>query len=562
MQRHGLTRAWFHQLNSDPARSEVLHAALENDILFVVTSDAKLHALNSETGEVLWERRIGDRDQVSYAPAANSRMVGVINGFQATVLDRRDGTILWQARLPGTPGAGCEMSEFYIYAPLMNGRLVAYCLEDQLARSEEDAVSLIAQSPKSPTDEDTPEKPTEPEDESLAKIVKAFEEAKALVLPPPEEPQREERIVLGTGSSLPLVCQAFGHSWLQPTLCTQSLVYTAPKYLREGQRIKSVDDLLLSAHTEMISWATDRGMVFFAAVENFSKEDMPMRYQISVSPQTYSLDDSETVRIDWGEVDTIVARPTYALSVPPVPRRGVEPERPGYLVVGTRAGYIFPINDQTSEIPWQFSANGPVVQRVAVIEDNIYACTERGGMHALDLETGKELWYAPRLMQFVAASKKNIFALDRLSNLVVIDRETGVRRSSFSARQFKLAYFNVETDRVYLLTKTGLVQCLHEQRLCPDPNCQRPLSATGMDECVHVREASQPIRFRLSCFALREEMKRIGLPRQHEEGAEAEKADGGMVEDDKPLPSNEKEDKDEKVEDEEEEEEDDDPFGF
>ncbi len=541
VQRHGLTRSWFHQLAIDPYHSEVLHVVLESDTLFVTTDDARIHALNSETGELRWERKIGDAKQITYAPAANSRMVATLNGVSAKVLDRYDGTLLWEAKLPGSPGAGCELSEYYLYAPLMNGRLIAYCLEDQLARNEEEAIGLITQLKPAP-DIEIPEKKYD--DPELEKIVHSFNESKKIVLPPPVDEPPRTRIVLDRGSSLPLVSQAFGNSWLQPTLCSQSLFFVPPKS-QEGSSVKSPEELQLTSHSELVSWATDKGKLFVATIENFSKEDLKMRYNVSVSPQSYALDKNQFVKLDWGEVDMIVARPTFMFSDPPVPKRGVPPKRSSRLLVGTRAGYVFAVNDLTSEVIWHFSANGPVVTRVAGIEDRVYACTQGGGMHALNLDTGSitaidpttgdeitvvEYWFAPKVEQFVAASRERIYALDNVKNMVVLDRETGTVLSSFPARDYKICFFNDETDRIYLLTKSGLVQCLRERAICPDPDCDKPLAATGLDECIHIRTALEPLRFRPSCREFVAALRLAGMPPKIEmeegEGGEEMQDDG------------------------------------
>ncbi|HPP52744.1 MAG TPA: hypothetical protein PK777_07335, partial [Thermoguttaceae bacterium] len=53
-QRHGLVRAWFGQVQMDPARSRVQDLCLYEDIFLVQTDRAILHAFEAETGRTQW----------------------------------------------------------------------------------------------------------------------------------------------------------------------------------------------------------------------------------------------------------------------------------------------------------------------------------------------------------------------------------------------------------------------------------------------------------------------------------------------------------------------------
>ncbi len=128
---------------------------------------------------------------------------------------------------------------------------------------------------------------------------------------------------------------------------------------------------------------------------------------------------------------------------------------------------------------------------------------------------------------------------------VSLDRETGAVQSAFPVRKYKIRFFNVETDRIFLITETGLVQMLHERRVCPDPNCAKPLSATGADECIHAREASKPIRFRPTCAEYLQALRLAGMPRtigeDPEDGAEDAESTEGEGEDEEEEESGEEE---------------------
>ena len=97
-----------------------------------------------------------------------------------------------------------------------------------------------------------------------------------------------------------------------------------------------------------------------------------------------------------------------------------------------------------------------------MIEDRVYVSAQLGGMHCLAVKTGKDLWFAPDVFQFVAASKARVYATDRLGRLVVLDAQSGARLDAIATENAPIKLLNTDTDRIYLADETGLIQCLHE----------------------------------------------------------------------------------------------------
>ncbi|HYW80613.1 MAG TPA: hypothetical protein VE890_13600, partial [Thermoguttaceae bacterium] len=95
-------------------------------------------------------------------------------------------------------------------------------------------------------------------------------------------------------------------------------------------------------------------------------------------------------------------------------------------------------------------------------DDRIYVCTQTGGMHSLDGETGRELWWAPQIRRFIAASKQRLYVEDRLGRILILRADTGARLDVLPVTGMPIKLSNCQTDRIYLCTDTGLLQCLHE----------------------------------------------------------------------------------------------------
>jgi hypothetical protein len=320
---------------------------------------------------------------------------------------------------------------------------------------------------------------TEGDDPVLANLVQKFAEVKQSILAEPEPPKKEPEIFLQKAIGIPMLNLSFGNVLVKPLLSTQLIVYNKRHRVTE--------------HRESITWITDRGFLFVAGISSLSRELFELRYMVDSSSQTYYLGSDRIARKEWLDNKELTARPTINQCMPPCTllkdkdseSQVVQGSKvPTFTVTGNKEGYVFAIKE-AGEVVWQFAARGPIIEQIAIIGTDVYCPTSTGGIHALDLFTGKEKWYTPDICQFVAASKNRIYSRDRRSRLVIQDRKTGVPIDSFDARQFDRFLFNLETDRIYVVNDTGLIQCLHERQ---------PQTLDAIQD-----NKPQPIRHRLSC---------------------------------------------------------------
>ena len=101
--RHGLTRAWFAQLDMTQNSDTLAYTTLQHGMLYAQTTGAMIHALDAETGRTAWAEPVGSRDRYSVAPGANDKNVAVVNGSVLYVLDRTTGRMEWSLKLRGSP---------------------------------------------------------------------------------------------------------------------------------------------------------------------------------------------------------------------------------------------------------------------------------------------------------------------------------------------------------------------------------------------------------------------------------------------------------------------------
>ncbi|MGL4942180.1 MAG: PQQ-binding-like beta-propeller repeat protein [Thermoguttaceae bacterium] len=472
----GLKRDWYFQIKLDRDRAKLTHVIYDDKTFFAITDDAMLHAINAETGGYLWSVSVGDREAITLEPAVNSRIVAVVNGTTVTAYDRFTGKLVWQAKMPGVPLGGCSLSENYIYIPQMGGKIIAYNFDYNLGEDIAQVVTRSnAEKPKTLTDDPNFDKLDDP----MKDVVRAFEKTKRDVLPSPTEKTPVQSVTLNPVSATPIVMAVSGRIWLAPTVCWQRLRYGLPaEKLRDDYAGKvNYGDFLVIEHAEQVAWVSSLGNVFLATIENLSLDSMQMRYDVRVAPRSFSFDREAHIKNEVSEGDPIVAQPTYVRQKPMFPVEDEKIERPSMLLVGTTSGYVFAIEDKVGRVCWQFSAQGPVLDRICVIEDVAYATVEDGGMHAIDIMTGKEKWFAPQIRHFIAASPKRLYATGLHDVAIVLDRETGrVIARGGSLGSHNLNYANTKNDQIFLANSDGLIQAFREMSQNDDDSVEQAIT--------------------------------------------------------------------------------------
>lgn len=226
-------------------------------------------------------------------------------------------------------------------------------------------------------------------------------------------PKRREDYRLKQEVAPPLSCQSWGRALVQPVVARQN------------------------AGEEFVAWPTDRGYMFVAKINRKTETELAIEYKLTTEAG-------------------IAARPSYLQPNPNVPGD------PGLIFIPSRDGFVHALNDKEGSAQWRFSTGEPILERVAVIGENSYVSTQPGGMYCLGSKTGTQQWWAPGVKQFIAASKERVYAADKLGRMLVIDARTGARIDAMDIMSHPIRLMNLQTDRIYLASETGLVQCLHE----------------------------------------------------------------------------------------------------
>jgi outer membrane protein assembly factor BamB len=178
------------------------------------------------------------------------------------------------------------------------------------------------------------------------------------------------------------------------------------------------------ATAETFVWTTDSGHMYVGYVE----EHPGVRFRLETGSE-------------------IIAPPAY---------------RKPYIFAATLSGETFAMNESTGARRWKYATGFTVSRAPAAIEDRVYVTSDEPALHCIDAANGAGLWEAAGIAQFAAASRNRVYGVDDFGALVVLDSNTGSHIGRFSTGGTTNALVNDQTDRLYLISQEGTVQCLHE----------------------------------------------------------------------------------------------------
>lgn len=135
---------------------------------------------------------------------------------------------------------------------------------------------------------------------------------------------------------------------------------------------------------------------------------------------------------------------------------------PDRVYVTSLDGYLYCVQERRGHLLWRFSTGEPIHHPPVVLGDLVLVITRSGKLYAIEGTSALEQWVTSGIQHFLAGSDRRLYCRDQRGQLVVLDRTSGQLVGQLDARGCDLPILNPQTDRVYLASKSGLVQCLRE----------------------------------------------------------------------------------------------------
>jgi outer membrane protein assembly factor BamB len=513
--RYGLERTWYSQITIDGRLTKIEHTLLDRGTFFIITSHNDLIALNAETGQTLWSRRAGDLGLKSYAPAANARTVAVACNNEVQVFDRRNGRLLWHQVLPAAASAACQLTDSYLYIPLVDQRMACFPMEElkapspgllalvpqykaigytldpysgnvtktsnQIVTTEEFVLSQKGENKPAPS-------------QRLLALVPDYAKIGMVLDPYTGEVREADKAVVSwwQDNMIEINAPRKGKKELDDLLEEEVLRLSrkqrqerqagllgsdtedfdsdnpdAPYFLKPHkntplvcysfgttmvQPVISFD----SADFEVLTWFTDRGYLFFAHGGHTQDRAFALQHKIAVTPAISYRNETRTVRYEGSIARDIVYPPAIV-------QKNLEDDNSRFLtVVGSASGLVFAYDSRTRGTRWWQSVGSSIHCRITAVKDRIYVPCMDGNFYCLDSNNGNVLWRSPGIDSFIAASPDWLYVKNTSNELVAVNPQDGAQTSLFSLKAYQDVYYNQENDRIYLIAGSGLIQCLRE----------------------------------------------------------------------------------------------------
>jgi outer membrane protein assembly factor BamB len=189
---------------------------------------------------------------------------------------------------------------------------------------------------------------------------------------------------------------------------------------------------------DAVAWPTDRGILYVA-----NSEVPGIRFRITAKDEAK------------GSPAAIRSAPTF--------RAGLEGEPP-VVYFATSDGYLYSADTIKGSILHRFSAGEPITKTPVVVDDQVYVITDNGTLFCIGADDGQERWFLAGMKTFLAANLDRVYCLDRSSRLIGIDAHSGSPLGTVDVGSLDHSFLNTQSDRVYVSSTSGVVQCLREAR--------------------------------------------------------------------------------------------------
>lgn len=175
---------------------------------------------------------------------------------------------------------------------------------------------------------------------------------------------------------------------------------------------------------DVVSWPTDRGYLYVAQ---------------AIQPRVL-------FRVETN--DEIVAPPA---------------EWDPYFYVTSRDGYLYCVHERSGADLWRVATGYPIISKPVAVDDVVFVASEQPALHAVQAQNGRRLWSTDGATQFAALGAKQVYAMDRLGGLLILDKDSGGVVGRLAVGERSKALVNDQSDRIFLVNDAGLVQCLRER---------------------------------------------------------------------------------------------------
>jgi outer membrane protein assembly factor BamB len=162
------------------------------------------------------------------------------------------------------------------------------------------------------------------------------------------------------------------------------------------------------------------------------------------------------------------------------------------VFVAAVSGEVFALEEATGRKRWKHATGYTITRAPAAVGGRVYVTSDEPALHAINAATGISEWEAANVAQFAAASRNRVYGVDDLGALVVLDAASGAMIGRMATDGRVSALVNDQTDRLYLVSDDGAVQCLREIGAKEPLQHQPPAAGSETPATPGVTESGAP----------------------------------------------------------------------
>lgn len=134
---------------------------------------------------------------------------------------------------------------------------------------------------------------------------------------------------------------------------------------------------------------------------------------------------------------------------------------------GSETGQVYGIRaTRTGKVLWSQPFAEPFYSRPLVFEDQVLIRSSYGNLFSLRVDDGLQTWNGsmPNVGELLGVLDNRIYATNMSGGLVVLDLKTGNKLATFNNIRPEYFIVNNLTDRLYLVSNDGHVQCIRSEK--------------------------------------------------------------------------------------------------
>ncbi|MEJ5275242.1 MAG: PQQ-binding-like beta-propeller repeat protein [Thermogemmata sp.] len=490
LDRLNLRAEWSLQLPMEINRDAIMQAQTIDEQLFVQTRTGLFFAIDSRTGQIQWQKQLGNGGySVMHPAAANERLVFVTFVTKLYAFHRYTGNVEFEIDLGSGPTAGLAADDTGVYCVLgmrtgnsAAHRITVYNLLNPIPVPSQQRVGPI--DPQRPWIKDAYGSPVDEVMKRYAPGTRPANGGEPIPVIRPYSLSNTEPTGGYTGSRTPSLSPL---PRITPPYTLTNENYTpslnalpslrqpyhlrteSSKYIQSTPSIGTIPpsvaaalaltDLRPKPIQPSIRWEYGlRGRIEYPPLLT------QRRVWVFLSPQyAYAFNKKDrTLELTDRLVDNITAAPVQAENTIYIPTANA------LLAVNGELGGT----DSGLELLWRTPIPGRNNHSPFITNKYVYVSGDETGVICLDRRTGQVLWQSDKDVDTVfAANEEFVYTRDRVGNLLVFDagrptdpfRRRSLPLAELEAGDYNLVITNTVSDRVYLATKGGTILCMRDK---------------------------------------------------------------------------------------------------